>query len=98
MGERRRQYDRQFKEQAVRLLEQGEVPLARVARQLGVTESMLRRWRAQVESGRTFSESGRQERSLVQRLQRENQQLRQDLAALKKTLGLLERGRRSSMR
>lgn len=94
MSERRRQYDRQFKEQAVRLLEQGEVPLARIARQLGVTESMLRRWRAQVESGKLFSESGRQERSLVQRLQRENQQLRQDLAALKKTLGLLERGRR----
>jgi transposase len=94
MAERRRQYDRQFKEQAVRLLQAGEVPLARVARQLGVTESMLRRWRAQVESGKLFSESGRQERSLVQRLQRENQQLRQDLAALKKTLGLLERGRR----
>jgi len=94
MSERRRQYDRQFKEQAVRLLQAGEVPLARVARQLGVTESMLRRWRAQVESGQLFSESGRQERSLVQRLQRENQQLRQDLAALKKTLGLLEHGRR----
>jgi transposase len=94
MVEKRRQYDRQFKEQAVRLLQSGEVPLARVARQLGVTESMLRRWRAQVESGKSFSSSGRQERSLVQQLQRENQQLRQDLAALKKTLGLLERGRR----
>ena len=94
MSERRRQYDRQFKEQAVRLLQAGEVPLARVARQLGVTESMLRRWRAQVASGRCFSESGRQERTLVQRLQRENQQLKRDLAALKKTLGLLERGQR----
>ena len=94
MGERRQQYNRQFKEQAVRLLDQGDVPLAQVARQVGVTESMLRRWRAQVASGKSFSESGRQERSLVQRLQRENQQLRQDLAALKKTLGLLERVRR----
>jgi len=94
MVERRRQYDRQFKEQAVRLLEQGEVPLAQVSRQLGVTESMLRRWRAQVESGKSFSESGRQERSLVQQLQRENQQLRRDLVALKKTLGVLERDRR----
>jgi transposase len=94
MAERRQQYDRQFKEQAVRLLQAGEVPLARVARQLGVTESMLRRWRAQVENGKSFNESGRQERTLVQRLQRENQQLRQDLAALKKTLGLLEHGRR----
>jgi transposase len=94
MVERRRQYNRQFKEQAVLLLQAEDVPLAQVARQLGVTESMLRRWRAQVESGKSFSESGRQERSLVQRLRRENQQLRRDLVALKKTLGVLERDRR----
>jgi len=94
MVERRRQYNRQFKEQAVLLLQAEDVPLAQVARQLGVTESMLRRWRAQVESGKSFSASGRQERSLVQRLQRENQQLRRDLVALKKTLGVLERRQR----
>jgi transposase-like protein len=56
MGERRQQYDRQFKEQAVRLLEQGEVPLARVARQVGVTESMLRRWQPQYHSQKTLVE------------------------------------------
>ncbi|MCX6833713.1 MAG: transposase [candidate division Zixibacteria bacterium] len=94
MVERRRQYNRQFKEQAVRLLQAGEVPLAQVARQLGVSESMLRRWRNQVLSGRSFSASGRQERTLIQRLQRENQQLKRDMAALKKTLGVLERDRR----
>jgi transposase len=94
MMERRRQYNRQFKEQAVLLLQAEDVPLAQVARQLGVTESMLRRWRNQVLSGRSFSESGRQERTLIQRLQRENQQLKRDLAALKKTLGVLERDRR----
>jgi len=94
MVERRRQYNRQFKEQAVLLLQAGELPLAQVARQLGVSESMLRRWRNQVMSGRSFSESGRQERTLIQRLQRENQELKRDLAALKKTLGVLERDRR----
>jgi transposase len=94
MVERRRQYNRQFKEQAVRLLQAGELPLAQVARQLGVSESMLRRWRHQVLSGRSFSASGRQERTLIQRLQRENQQLKRDLAALKRTLGVLEGDRR----
>ena len=94
MVERRRQYNRQFKEQAVLLLRAGDVPLAQVARQLGVSESMLRRWRNQVESGRLFSESGRQERTLNQRLLRENRQLKRDLVALKKTLGVLERGQR----
>jgi len=94
MVERRRQYNRPFKEQAVLLLQHSDVPLAQVARQLGVSESMLRRWRNQVESGRSFSDSGRQERTLIQRLLRENQQLKRDLVALKKTLGVLERGRR----
>jgi transposase len=83
MVERRRQYNRQFKEQAVRLLQRGDWPLAQVARQLGVSESMLRRWRHQVQSGRSFSESGR--------LQRENRQLKRDMAMLKKTLVWLER-------
>ena len=91
MMERRRQYNRQFKEQAVVLLQQEDKPLAQVARQLGVSESMLRRWRGQVASGRPLSESGRQERTLIERLQRENRQLQRDLAALKKTLGFLER-------
>lgn len=93
MSAKRRQYGREFKEHAVALLNQGDLPLVQVARQLGITESMLRRWRDQVSSGREFSDSGRQERTLVQRLLRENQQLKRDLAALKKTLGVLERGR-----
>jgi transposase len=94
MSEKRRQYGCQFKERAVALLLGGDVPLEQVARQLGITASMLRRWRNQVASGKSFSESGRQERSEVQRLLRENQQLKRDLAALKKTLGVLERSRR----
>jgi transposase len=91
MVERRRQYNRQFKEQAVRVLQQGDLSLAQVGRQLGVSESMLRRWRHQVQSGRPFSESGRQQRTLVQRLQRENRQLKRDMAVLKKTLGFMPR-------
>lgn len=94
MAERRRQYGQQFKERAVALLLRGDVSLVQVARQLGITESMLRRWRTQVASGKSFSESGRQERTEVQRLLRENKQLRRDIAALKKTLGVLERGQR----
>ncbi|HWR82047.1 MAG TPA: transposase [Candidatus Deferrimicrobium sp.] len=91
MMERRRQYNRQFKEQAVRLVQRGDMPLAQVAQQLEISESMLRRCRDQVASGRPFSESGRQQRTLIERLQRENRQLQRDMAVLRKTLGLLER-------
>jgi len=89
----RRQYDGAFKMSAVRLLEESELPLAQVARSLGVHESMLRRWRRQVAARRTkaFSHTGRCEGTEVERLRRENRRLKRDLEMLKKTLVLLER-------
>lgn len=44
MSEKRRQYDRHFKLSAVRLLESSDKPLVQVARELGISGSMLRRW------------------------------------------------------
>lgn len=89
MSERRRQYDSNFKLSAVRLLESSEESLEQVARGLGITGSMLRRWRDQVRSqgADSFSESGRMERSEILRLRRENKELRRQLEILKKTLG-----------
>lgn len=89
MSEKRRKFDRNFKVSAVRLLESSEKPLEQVARGLGISGSMLRRWRSQVrERGAgLFSEAGRMERSEVLRLRRENKELRRQLEVLKKTLG-----------
>lgn len=86
---RRRQYDRSFKLSAVQLLEESDNSLAQVARSLGISDSMLRRWRDQVkEKGAgSFSEAGRQERSEILRLRRENKDLRRKVEVLKKTLG-----------
>jgi transposase len=86
---KRRQYDRDFKLSAVRLLDSSDKPLVQVARGLGVSGSMLRRWRAQVSSNGPdfFGESGRQERSEILRLRRENKDLRRQVEILKKTLG-----------
>ncbi len=89
MSEKRRKFDRTFKVSAVRLLESSDKPLEQVARELGISGSMLRRWRSQVR-GRgvgSFSEAGRMERSEVLRLRRENKELRRQLEVLKKTLG-----------
>ena len=96
MSSHRHQYNRDFKVSAVRLLAESDKSLSEVARSLGIHETMLRKWRNQLQQRgpESFDESGRQERSLVQQLQRENQQLRRDLVALKKTLGVLERDRR----
>ena len=94
MSERRRQYDRDFKLSAVRLLEESDKPLEQVARGLGICGSMLRRWRVQVRErgAQSFSEAGRMERSEVLRLRRENKELKRDLEALKKILGSWKAG------
>jgi transposase len=89
MAEKRQQYDRHFKISAVRLLESSDKPLVQVARELGISGSMLRRWRSQVREGGAgaFSDSGRMERAEMLRLRRENKDLRRQVEYLKKTLG-----------
>ncbi len=101
MGEKRRQYDRDFKLSAVRLLESSDQALELVARGLGISGSMLRRWRDQVrENGADYySESGRQKRSEILRLRRENKDLKRQVEILKKTLGFqVPTGRRNTKR
>lgn len=89
MKEKRRQFDKAFKLSAVRLLEESDKPLELVARGLGISGSMLRRWRDQVrlKGADSFSEIGRQERSEILRLRRENKELKRRVEILKKTLG-----------
>lgn len=89
----RRRFDRDFKLNAVFLLDDSDLPLVQVARSLGVHDSMLRRWRNQVRAlgSVAFDEAGRAERSEVVRLRRENRHLHQELEMVKKTLVLLER-------
>jgi transposase-like protein len=96
MAERRRQYDGDFKIKAVALLENSDKPLDQVARSLGISGSMLRRWRVQIrERGAGyFSKAGRMERAEIARLKRENKDLRQKVEILKKTLGFEARPNR----
>lgn len=96
MREKRRQFDRDYKLSAVRLLESSDQPLELVAQGLGITGSMLRRWRDQVRAKGPdcFSKSGRQDRTEILRLRRENKDLKRQIEILKKTLGFQGRARR----
>ena len=89
----RRCFDRDFKLNAVHLVNSSDLPVVQVARSLGVHDSMLRRWRNQVQAlgSVAFDEAGRSERSEVVRLRRENRRLHRELEMVKKTLVLLER-------
>jgi transposase len=96
MGERRRQYTREFKIEAVRLLDESDRSRASVARELGIHESMLKRWKAQLEE-RPASEafpgngSASAAEEEIRRLRRENQQLRQERDFLRKTAAYFAR-------
>lgn len=50
MGEQRRQFTREFKLEAVRLVTEDGRRLSEVARDLGIRADMLRRWQVQLES------------------------------------------------
>ena len=99
MGSRRR-FDRAYKLSAVRLLAASGEPVTQVARSLGIHDNLLRRWRQQLNDGKTttMTESGVQERSEVIRLRRRCRDLEHELALLKKTLGLSVRPKRDGTR
>ncbi len=92
MGAARRQFTREFKLEAVRLVAESGKPLAHVARELGIRPDMLRTWKRQAEgragfaAEEVFPGNGQQpsQEAELQRLRRENEVLRQERDFLKK--------------
>ena len=85
----RRVYTREFKSEAVSLAQKGEKPVSQVAKDLGLNESMLRRWMAEArESTGTgapaFPGHGRPRDAELARLRKENKALREANEILKK--------------
>jgi transposase len=92
-------YDKQFKEEAVRLSD--EVGVKKAADQLGVPYYTLADWRSQrkqhgekayVGSGRTYPTSGKSQRETE--LERENDELRRANEILKDALGFFAKDRK----
>ena len=55
MSEKRTRYDREFREGAVRIVEETAKPIAQVARDLGVNEGTLNNWVARAREGECAS-------------------------------------------
>ena len=77
MGETRRKFDRDFREDAVRLVRETGSPVAQVARDLGISEGTLGDW---VNADRRRRDGGvgqlsEDERAELVRLRRENAEL-----------------------
>lgn len=91
----RRKYDREFKQEAVRLVVDGNRRVSEVARDLGIGANMLHRWkREQEQSGeRAFPGKGKLngEAAEVRRLRRELEDVREERDILKKALAVFSR-------
>lgn len=90
MVHKRRQYDPEFKREAVRLAVESEKSVAQVARDLGIHRNVLYRWRKElIEGGQeAFPGQGKLKSSdeEMRRLKRELETARQERDILKKAL------------
>jgi transposase len=89
MSEQRKRYDREFREGAVRIVEETGRPIAQVARDLGVNEGTLGTWvqraRAAADGVRGLSRDDREE---LKRLRAEIAELRMERDVLKRSVVL----------
>ena len=89
MPEKRKKYDREFREGAVRIVEETNKPIAQVARDLGVNEGTLGNWvqraRAAREGHGELSEDDYEE---LKRLRAEVAELRMERDVLKRSVVL----------
>lgn len=89
MAKTRRNFDREFKEQAARLAIESDSSTASVAEELGVPVGNLRRWvreyRQQADTGSLLSKDDAAE---LARLRRENRKLKAERDILKKATAL----------
>ena len=89
MPEKRNRYDREFREGAVRIVEETGKPIAQVARDLGVNEGTLGNWvnRAR-EAGEGARGLSRDDLEELKRLRAENAELRMERDVLKRSVVL----------
>ena len=88
-----RRYDREFKQNAVALIQSGR-SITEVSRDLGVSHWSLSRWLKAAQSGQALSEAKRlssetPEQREIRRLRQENDYLRRQRDILKKACSIL---------
>jgi transposase len=87
---RRKQYTSEFKHEAVRLVTEGGLSMAQVARDLGLTDNLVSCWKreAQENGQRAFPGQGHPQDEELARLRREVEVLRQEREVLKKAISI----------
>ena len=94
-GSGRRKYDRQFKEEAVKLVTEGGRQVTEVARSLGIHENLLHTWKRKYTKDPAGSFPGKghlkPDEEELRRLQKENANLKEDREILKKALAIFSK-------
>jgi len=92
---RNRKYDKQFKEEAVRLITEGGRKVTEAARSLGIHENLLRTWRRKHTEDPAGSFPGKGHLNPhdeeFRKLQKENANLKEDREILKKALAIFSK-------
>lgn len=87
MKKKRRKYTQEFKEEAVKLITEQGYQITEAARNLGVNENMLGRWKKEIEGGggAVFGlQGGAATQAELTRLRKENKRLKMEREILKK--------------
>ena len=90
MGKRRK-FTNEFKLEAVKLAERGEVPVAQVARELDLNETVLRRWMQPYGKRPNGTRLTPEEHDELIRLRRENKRLTMERDILRKAVGIFSK-------
>jgi len=86
----RRKFSKQFKRDAVSLIETSGKNLSQIARELGVRSGLLSAWREAVEAERKTG-LGTDELEELKRLRRDNDRLKMEVEILKKATAFFAR-------
>ena len=88
-------YTKEFKEEAVRLVQSSGKPIAQVARELGISDTSIHQWRRELAANSSEAFPGKGHQTQLEeenrRLKRENEILRQEREILKKAMSIFSR-------
>ena len=88
MTSKRKTFTKEFKQEAVKLLEQGDKSPAVIARELGISRNQLYKWQEQIHAKGEEAFPGKGRRNAkddeLAKLKRENERLKEEVIILKK--------------
>lgn len=95
MGRPRRSFTKEFKREAVRLITEGKQSIAQVARDLGIRDTILGRWKKEAAQHQEAAFPGngqlRADEAELRQLRWENERLRMERDILKKAAAIFSK-------